>query len=96
MLKAMRKFLALLARPFLKIPPLRRWYLKRLLTYLEETPASKLPAEMRTVQAMLKRLPRHQRLAALQTGMEQGQSQADVPQSRALRRAAEKEARRRR
>jgi hypothetical protein len=51
---------------------------------------------MRAVQALLKRLPKHQRLAALQTGMQQGSSQADVPQSRALRRAAEREARRRR
>jgi hypothetical protein len=92
----MRKVLAFLARPFLKIPPIRRWYLNRLLTYLEETPSSKLPEEMRAVQALLKRLPKHQRLAALQTGMQQGSSQADVPQSRALRRAAEREARRRR
>jgi len=28
----MRKFLAFLAKPFLKIPPVRRWYLNRLLT----------------------------------------------------------------
>jgi hypothetical protein len=93
----MRRFLGLLARPFLKIPPIRRWYLGRLLTYLEETPTSKLPDEMRAVQALLKRLPRQQRLAALETGLKQGSSlEAAAPQSRALRRAAEREARRRR
>jgi hypothetical protein len=92
----MRKVLAFLARPFLKIPRLRRWYLRRLLTYLEDTPPSKLTPEMRTVQAMLKRLPRHKRLAALETGLREGQAQAEMPQSRALRRAAERETRRRR
>jgi hypothetical protein len=91
----MRAILGFLARPFLKIPPLRCWYLRRLLTYLEETPSAKLPAEMRTVQAMLERLPRHQRLAALETGLQRG-PQASAPQSRALRRAAERESRRRR
>jgi len=48
------------------------------------------------VQALLKRLPRHQRLAALETGLQQGQDAAAPPQSRALRRAAERQARRRR
>jgi hypothetical protein len=90
-----RKLLAFLVKPFLKIPRIRRWYLRRVLTYLEETPPSKLTPEMRTVQAFLQRLPKHQRLAALETGIEQG-SVGDAPQSRALRRAAAKEARRRR
>jgi len=91
----MRKVLGFLARPFLKIPPVRRWYLRRLLTYLEDTPTSKLPDEMRAVQALLKRLPKHQRLAALETGLKQGSSpEAAAPQSRALRRAAAKQSRR--
>src|SRR5437870_4241367 len=51
----MRKVLGFLARPFLTIPPVRRWYLRRLLTYLEDTPTSKLPDEMRAGQAQLKR-----------------------------------------
>jgi len=76
----MRKFFGFLARPFLKIPPLRRWYLRRLLGYLEETPPSKLPDEMRQVQALLRRLPRHQRLAALETGLQQGPGGAAPPQ----------------
>ena len=91
----MRKFLAVLAKPFLKIPRIRRWYLRRVLKYLDETPPSKLSPEMRTVQAFLKRLPKHQRLAALETGLEQG-AVGDVPQSRSMRRAAAKETRRRR
>jgi hypothetical protein len=90
-----RKFLAFLAKPFLKIPPLRRWYLRRVLKYLEETPPSKLGPEMRAAQALLRRMPKHQRLAALETGLEQG-AVGTVPQSRALRRAAAKEARRHR
>jgi hypothetical protein len=88
-----RKFLGFLLRPFLKIPPIRRAYLRRVLTYIEETPASKLPAELRQAKTLLERLPRHQRLAALESGVEQG-PQAQVPQSRALRRAAERQARR--
>jgi hypothetical protein len=96
MLQPMRKFLAVLAKPFLKIPPIRRAYLRRVLKYLEETPASKLQPEMRAAQALLMRLPKHQRMAALETGIEQGGRAEDVPQSRALRRAAAKEARRRR
>jgi hypothetical protein len=89
----MRKLLGLLARPFLKIPLLRRWYLRRLLRYLEDTPASKLPAEMRQVRALLERLPKAQRLAALESGLQQGPEAAALP-SRSLRRAAEKQARR--
>jgi hypothetical protein len=88
-----RRFLGFLAKPFLKIGPIRRAYLKRLLKYMEETPASKLPAELRQAKTLLERLPRHQRLAALESGLEQG-PQAEVPQSRALRRAAERQARR--
>ena len=92
----MRRAFGLLARPFLKIPPLRRWYLKRLLRFLEQTPASKLPAELRQAQALLKRLPQGQRLAALESGLKQGpQAQAQVAQSRSLRRAAAREAKRR-
>jgi hypothetical protein len=90
-----RKFLSFLVKPFLMIPPLRRAYLRRVLKYLEETPPSKLSGEMRTVQALLKRMPKHQRLAALETGLRQG-SVAQGQQSRAMRRAAAKEARRRR
>ena len=91
----MRKLLGLLARPFLRIAPLRRWYLRRVLRYLEEAPASKLSAEMRQVQALLKRLPKEQRLAALESGLQQGPQQEQPLPSRSLRRAAEKEARRR-
>ena len=91
----MPKFLGVLARPFLKIPPVRRWYLRRVLKYLEETPPSKFAPEMRAAQALLQRMPRHQRLAALETGLEQG-TVGEAPQSRALRRAAAKEARRHR
>jgi hypothetical protein len=47
------------------------------------------------VQAALKRLPKHQRLAALEQGMEAGQSGQEIPQSRQIRRAAAKAQKRR-
>jgi hypothetical protein len=91
-----RRFLGFLFRPFLKIPPIRRAYFRRLLTFLEETPPSKLPEELRQAQTLLKRLPKAQRLAALEQGLEQGvEAQQPLP-SRSLRRAAEREAKRRR
>jgi hypothetical protein len=92
-----RRVFGFLLRPFLKIPLVRRAYLKRLLTYLEETPTSKLPAELRAAKSMLERLPKQQRLAALESGLDQGpQAAQQPPPSRAMRRAAEKEQRRRR
>ena len=91
----MRKLLGLFAKPFLKIPPIRRWYLRRLLRFLEDTPPSKLPQELRQAKALLDRLPKAQRLAALEAGLQQT-PETQVPQSRSLRRAAAKEARRRR
>jgi hypothetical protein len=93
-----RRALGFLFRPFLKIPPIRRAYLRRLLTYLEETPASQLPPELRQAKTLLDRLPKNQRLAALETGLAQGPRAAaqEPPPSRALRRAAAKEEKRRR
>ena len=92
----MRKLLAGVARPFLAIPPIRRWYLRRVLHHIEETPASKLSAELRQVKTLLERLPKAQRLGALEAGLRgERQLEAAGPQSRALRRAAERQARRR-
>jgi hypothetical protein len=90
----MRKLLALLVRPFLKIPALRRRYLTRLLTHIEETPSSKLSPELRQVQAALKRLPKNQRLRALEAGLEAGPNAPQELPSRSLRRAAAKQSRR--
>jgi hypothetical protein len=89
----MRRLLGLLARPLLKIPFLRRRYLRRLVDRLERTPAAELPPELRPVQAALKRLPKAQRLPALEAGAQQGPDAEALP-SRSLRRAAAKQARR--
>ena len=90
----MRRLFAVLLKPFLKIPALRRRYLRRMLEYIEETPRSKLPAELQPVQAALKRLlTRQQRLAALEGGLDA--KPEDVPQSRQLRRASARQQRRR-
>ena len=92
----MKKVAAFLMKPFLKIPALRRRYLRKMLEYIEETPRNKLPEELRPVQAMLMRLPKHQRMAALQAGVEAGQQGQQIPQSRQLRRAAARQQRRNR
>jgi len=86
-----KKVLGYIMKPFLKIPAIRRRYLKRVLEHLEETPASKLSPELRQVQAALKRLPKHERYKALERGLEAGPSAQQELPSRALRRMAERQ-----
>jgi hypothetical protein len=94
--RSFQKVFAFLFKPFLKIPAVRRRYLRRMLEYIEDTPRAKLPEELRPVQAALKRMPtRQQKLAALESGFEAQASGEAPPQSRAIRRAAAKQARRR-
>jgi hypothetical protein len=74
------------ARGILRVPIFRRLYLQRLLKHLDETPKSQLKQELRTLQAALQRLPRHQRMGALETALRSPPAE-ELP-SRSLRRAA--------
>jgi hypothetical protein len=74
------------ARGILRVPIVRRLYLRRLLKHLDETPKSQLKPELRTLQAALQRLPRHQRMGALETALRSPPAE-ELP-SRSLRRAA--------
>src|SRR5436309_12859418 len=81
-----------IARGVLRVPLFRRLYLTRLLKHLDETPKSKLRPELRTLQAALQRLPRHQRMGALETALRSPPTE-QLP-SRSLRRAADRQSRR--
>ena len=86
----------------LKVPFLRRRYVKSLLRQLEEGGGKKgLPPELQQLQRMLKQVPPPQRAQTLETALRQGLSgevpsaPAELP-SRSLRRAAERQQRRQR
>src|SRR5437588_2564369 len=80
---------AAIARKLLKVPFLRRFYLKRLLKHLDGTPRGELEPELRELQTALARVPRPRRLAMLESLLEQGPEV--VQQSRSLRRMAERQ-----
>lgn len=82
-----------LARALLRVPILRRFYLRWLLAYLERAERRKrpLPAELRQLQDALARLPKARRLPALEAALRHGEP--ELP-SRSLRRAAAKQAKR--
>jgi hypothetical protein len=90
-----------LAKLILRVGFLRRRYVKRLLKHLEEGGGKRgLAPELVQLQGYLKQLPPPQRQQALETALQQGISgQAPTaPEqlpSRSLRRAAEREQRRR-
>ena len=81
-----------LARGVLRVPLFRKLYLTRLLKHLDETPKSQLKPELRTLQAALQRMPRHQRMGALETALRSPPPE-ELP-SRSLRRAADRQSRR--
>jgi hypothetical protein len=79
----------------LRLPFVGRIYLKSLLRTLERTPRGKLPAELRQLQALLTQVPPAQRLELLQNAMK-GRLPQPQQLSREMRRAAERQQRRRR
>ena len=84
-----------IVRLLMRIPPLRRRWVSRTLAYIEEGGTKKrpLPPELQAVRAMLLRLPKHQRAAALETALRSGAPPPEA-QSRELRRAAARQAKR--
>jgi hypothetical protein len=85
---------AAIARVLLKAPFFRRFYLKRLLKHIDETPREKLQPELRELKKALASVPPPRRMAMLESVLEQGpQATETVQQSRQLRRAAERQQR---
>jgi hypothetical protein len=78
-----------------KLPGFRGLYLKALLKTLDRTPASKLPAELRQLKAMLGQVSPAQRRELLENAM-RGRLPQQEQLSRSMRREAERQARRRR
>lgn len=89
----MRKRLAILLA---RTPVLGKLYVRGMLRVIERAPKGKLPPELRQLQAMIRQIPKEQRVPLLQAAM-----RGELPQpqpgemSRKLRRAAAREARRR-
>jgi hypothetical protein len=84
---------AALIRLFLRIPFLRRFYVRRVLAFLEKTGKRRkpLPTELQQLQAALARLPtRARKLEVLEAAL-RGSATGDAAPSRALRRAAAKQ-----
>jgi hypothetical protein len=91
-----------LAKLVLKVPFLRRRYVRSVLGQLEEGGGRKgLPPELQQLQRLLKQVPPPQRAQTLENALLQGLS-GDLPSepeqlpSRSLRRAAERQQRKRR
>jgi hypothetical protein len=82
----------------LKIGFLRRFYLRRLLTLLESGGSKKrpLPPQLQELRRAIMRVPERQRYATLEAALKQGPQLEQNPPSRALRRAAAKQQRRKR
>ncbi len=80
-----------------RLPLIGPLYLKGVVRAIEKAPRHKLTPEMQQMQAMLRQIPEDQRLPLLRAAMK-----GELPQpkpgemSRGMRRAAEKQARRRR
>ena len=85
---------AAVLRLFMRVPLLRRFYVRRLLALLEKTGKRRkpLPPELQQLRAALNRLPnRARKLEALEAALAGGMSGGAAAPSRALRRAAAKQ-----
>lgn len=83
-----------LAAFLVKLPGLPGLYLKALVRSLDRTPPSKLPAELQQLKAMLARVPPTKRRQLLSDAMK-GRLPKPEQMSRSMRRAAERQSRRR-
>jgi hypothetical protein len=82
------KLKAALGRSVFKIGFLRRRYLKTMLEQLEDSKPHQLTPEMRQIQIALKRVPKGQRMATLETALRHGLSGEQPASNRTLRRQA--------
>lgn len=81
-------------RAVVRVPFLRRIYIKRMLAFLEKSRRKKrpLPTDLHELDLMIRRLPESQRAEALEQAMQSGAS-GDDGTSRQLRRAATRQQR---
>jgi len=84
-----------IAKLMMKIPFVGRLYLKATLRYLEKTPPSKMPPQLRQLKLALDKVPKAKRLAMLEDAVAGKIPQPDQLPSRQLRRAAARQQRRR-
>jgi len=84
-----------IARSLVRIPGFRGLYLKALLRTIDRTPPSKLPPELGQLKHMLGQMPEAQRLEFLKAAVK-GELPKPAELSREMRRAAERQARRKR
>jgi hypothetical protein len=85
----------MLSKVLLRIPFFGRLYLKATLRYLEKTPPSKMPPQLRQLKTALDKVPKHKRLAMLEDAVSGKIPPPDKLPSRQLRRAAARQAKRR-
>ena len=78
-----------------RVPVVGRLYLKAVLRAIESAPRSKLSPEMQQLRRMLDRLPPDERLDLVEASLK-GKVPKPEELSREMRRAAERQARRRR
>jgi hypothetical protein len=83
---------ARIGRVLFKVPFLRRFYARRLLSFMEKSQAKHrpLPPELQELKRILSRFPKHQQLAVLEQTLE---AQDQEPSSRELRRAVSRQQR---
>ena len=82
-------------RTIVRVPIVGRLYLKALLRAIERSPRSKLSPELQQLRGMLDRLPPSERLQLVEASLK-GKLPKPEQLSREMRRAAERQARRRR
>lgn len=86
---------ASISRAFLRVPFLRRLYVRRVLAFLEKSKRKRrpLPPELRDLDAMMRRLPARQRPEALEAALRLQVTEGDRATSREMRRAAARQGR---
>ena len=80
-----------IANLIVRLPFFGKLYLKATLRYLEKTPPSKLPPQLKQLKAALDRVPKHRRLQMLEDAARGKIPQPEELSSRTLRRAAQRQ-----
>ncbi len=84
-----------MGRTLMRVPLLRRWYIRRMLKYIDKSRAKgrKLPPEFAELARNLGRMPKDQRATALEDAMN-AEREGSLAASREMRRAASAQQRR--
>lgn len=89
-----RRVQGAVARTIMRVPPMRRWYIRRMLKFIDKSKEKgrRLPPEFADMARYLSRLPKAQRASALEQAL--SAQQEGVGTSRDYRRAAAAQQRR--